>query len=108
MAPARRTSRRRIAHHRPAARLSVSAGTGVQHRHVLPLATDEPGPTGTDLTAIYRDEPAVEWLRRARGALVAFHHGTDRAMNRPVTDGRRAGSGRRKRTWSYSMPSSTR
>ena len=55
---------------------------------MLPLTTDEPGPTETDPTTIYRDELAVGWLRRARGALVAFHHGTDCAMSRPVAGGR--------------------
>ena len=66
---------------------------------MLPLHMDGPEPTETGLTAIHRVELGIEWLHRGHGALVAFHHGTDRAMNRPVTDGRRAGSGRRKRTW---------
>jgi hypothetical protein len=49
------------------------------------MAADERGETTTDLTAAEREalhelELGVEWLHRAHGALVEFHHNTGHAM----------------------------
>lgn len=35
----------------------------------------------TELTAIHRVELGLEWLHRAHGSLVAFHHNTGHAMD---------------------------
>jgi hypothetical protein len=42
---------------------------------------DEGELTETELTAIHRVELGLEWLHRAHGALVAFHHKTGHAMD---------------------------
>ncbi|MFT4904692.1 MAG: hypothetical protein ACI8UR_001254 [Natronomonas sp.] len=41
----------------------------------------EPNLTDTELDAIHRVELGLEWLHRAHGALVAFHHKTGHAMD---------------------------
>lgn len=41
--------------------------------------------TETELTAIHRVELGLEWLHRAHGALVAFHHKTGHAMDHLAT-----------------------
>ena len=38
-------------------------------------------PDGTEREALHRIELGIEWLHRARGHLVAFHHNTGHAMD---------------------------
>jgi len=42
---------------------------------------DQPDLTETELDALHRAELGVEWLRRAHGRLVDFHHATGHAMD---------------------------
>jgi len=41
----------------------------------------------TELAAIHRVELGIEWLHRAHGSLVAFHHKTGHAMDHLATAG---------------------
>lgn len=50
------------------------------------MATDETAVDGPELSeteqeALHEAELGIEWLRRAHGALVEFHHGTGHAMD---------------------------
>lgn len=44
-------------------------------------AVDGPEPSETEREALHEAELGVEWLRRAHGALVEFHHNTGHAMD---------------------------
>jgi hypothetical protein len=48
---------------------------------MLPSRMDESSLTETELSAIHRVELGIEWLHRAHGQLVAFHHETGHAMD---------------------------
>ena len=52
---------------------------------MVPVHMDEGELTETELTAIHRVELGLEWLHRAHGALVAFHHKTGHAMDHLAT-----------------------
>jgi len=65
---------------------------------LVPVDTNEPEPTETELAAVRRVELGTEWLHRAHGALVTFHHGIGHAMSRPVAGDWRTGFGRRNST----------
>ena len=59
----------------------TSFALGVVVTHMTSDADDPPAVTDAECAALHRVELAVEWLQRAQGELVAFHHSVGHAMD---------------------------